>query len=102
MNNRGLGFLNASGAISGSGVFRRALNAENGAAMGQQCGKLASLDAADFEVVGGQGEDGCSASPGKVRDVVGVAIQARPTHDSGRGRTGNLGQSCAATPLAGN
>src|SRR5712692_2823468 len=102
MNIRGLGFLHASGAISGSGVFPRALNAENGAAMGQQCGKLAALDTADFEMVGGQGEDGCSGSPAKFRDVVGVAIQDGPTDASGRGGTGNLGQSSASNRLEDN
>src|SRR2546425_4124299 len=48
------------------------------------------------------GEDGCSGSPAKFRDVVGVAIQDRPTDASGRGRTGNLGQSSASNRLEDN
>src|SRR6266851_4793542 len=60
MNIRWLGFLHASGAISGSG------------------------------------------GPAKFRDVVGVAIQDRPTDASGRGGTGNLGQSSASNRLEDN
>src|SRR5258708_26309993 len=67
---------------AGSGVSGRALNIENGAAVGQQRSELPSLDPPDFFVIGTDGEHRYFRRFAQPTQIVGIAVEQYPT-DSG-------------------
>src|SRR5205085_1266097 len=82
--------------VFGGGIFSRALNAKNGAAVGHKSSDLASLDTADLQMIGGHDANGSRGRFSQLRNVIGVAIQDGPA-DFRRSRgASHLRQSRAA------
>jgi len=61
--------MKSSVAIVGDGTYRRPLNEKHGAAAGKKSGNLASLNAANFHLIGANGKNGRASGLAKLDSV---------------------------------
>src|SRR5713101_1982568 len=79
------GFVHAGGPLRHSRVGRRTFDVKHRAAVGQECGKLSSLNSANLFMIGRYGEDRDIPNLANLCGVINVAVE----HDPADSRIGS-------------